>query len=560
MTKVYLLLLFSFILSLFIQVGVFLSGEMDSETALSDPEKVSETYINPKQYNMDILHYDLNLELNIDKKVLIGEVTITGRVNEVNIDTLILNFYDNMKIDYCFINDQPTEFLHTEDKLYIPQKSIRKDTFRIKIKYMGTPQKRGFSSFVFGKLNNIPLVYSMNEPNYASTWFPCNDRPDDKVLIDIKIKADSELVSVSNGKLINTVIEGNKKIYHWKTFYPISTYLISVNSSKYDHFYDYYVDENGDSMRIEYFPLEKHLANAKIDWKEHPKMIEVFAKIFGEYPFINEKYGVTEFLWQMGAMEHQTITSIGSSLVTGRKHFTDIYVHELAHHWWGNCVGPKTWKDIWLNEGFATYSEALYDEYLYGKDALKSNLSSIFDDEYEGTLYNPTEMFSNTVYNKGAWVLHMLRFEIGDSLFFNVLKDYLNTYKFSNASTFDFINVVKKNYKNNVDHFFKQWVFEGEGYIKVDYEWNQKRINDNYECLIKLEQVQKEYSFYKFPLEIKILFDDESEIKNKVELNKKSEQFELKFNKKIKQIVLDPDNWLLAVFNLNNSKGAVKVE
>ena len=279
------------------------------------------------------------------------------------------------------------------------------DTFTIEIKYKGTPQRSGFDGFVFGNVNGKSLVYNISEPIYASTWFPCDDDPADKALLDVEITNDSQFVSVSNGLLVSETNNGNKKTYHYKTVYPISTYLIAVYSAPYKTFYDVYIGLDGkDSMKVEYYVMPEHFEDAKIDFADHVDMMKTLSKIFGEYPFIKEKYGVAEFLWNFGAMENQTITGIGYAFVSGNDFFKDTYVHELAHHWWGNSVGPKTWNDIWLNEGFATYSEALYAEAKHGKDALKSKMQVKFSDNFRGTLYAPKDLFGETVYDKGAWV------------------------------------------------------------------------------------------------------------------------------------------------------------
>ena len=155
--------------------------------------------------------------------------------------------------------------------------------------------------------------------------------------------------------------------------------------------------------------------------------------------------------------------------------FRDTYVHELSHHWWGNSVGPKTWNDIWLNEGFATYSEALYAEAKHGKDALKSKMQSKFSDNFRGTLYAPNNLFGETVYDKGAWVLHMLRFEIGDSSFFKSLHKYYDLYKYSNASVEDFKAVCENVSGMSLDKFFDQWVYTGTDNIFCSYTFSCSR-------------------------------------------------------------------------------------
>lgn len=516
---------------------------------------LSSEYISPNQYKIDILHYNLEIDLFPEKKFLKGIASITGVVKEPGMDRIDLNFYDNLKIKELSLNNKIAEHENKETRLTVFTDGEIQDTFILRIEYEGTPKRAGLSAFVFGEIDGQSLVYNLNEPSYASTWFPCNDMPSDKVLLDIKITNDSSQTSVSNGILINKYLDNNRMTYHWKTIYPISTYLICLYSSRYFSFEDKYISASGETMPIHYYVLAKHVKEAEVDFKATPKMIEVFSKTFGEYPFIKEKYGIAEFLWQMGAMEHQTITGIGSNFVSGKNYFEDVYVHELAHHWWGNAVGPATWKDIWLNEGFATYSEAIYAEAVSGKSALQSTMLSKYADDFTGTLYDPGKnLFSSKVYDKGAWVLHMLRWELGDSVFFKILREYFEAYKYKSASTLDFISVCEQVSKKNMKKFFDQWVFTGTENLQLDYKWKLKVQNDG-KCLIILDLSQKQEQYYPFDFKLEVMFeyDDNKSFSRIYNVNSKEQSIEILLDKIPNQLILDPNNWLLANIKDRNS-------
>ena len=396
------------------------NGSQNSNIYLSD--NIPAGYISSSQYKINVLHYYLNFDLYPEKRLLKGDVTITGLLLDKSMKQIDLNFYDNMKISSLKLNGMSSSYTDKGTTLSIPLTDVSSDSFKVHIVYQGTPKRSGLSSFVFGEINGQSCVYNLSEPDYASTFFPCNDIPSDKALLDIKITNDSSEVSVSNGKLISTTTNGSRRTYYWRTIYPISTYLICLYSSDYKNFSQKYVSQDkSDTMSIEYYAFPNQLKNAKKDFSVNLDIMNFFAKTFGEYPFIKEKYGVAEILWQLGAMETQTITAIGSNFVGGKQFFTDIYAHELSHHWFGDAVGPMTWKDIWLNEGFATYCEALWAEHLGGAGSLQSSMMSKFQDDFPGTVYNPSDLFGSTVYNKGAWVLHMLRHEVSDSVFFKIL-------------------------------------------------------------------------------------------------------------------------------------------
>jgi len=520
------------------------------------PEEIDTNYISANQYKIDVLHYDINISLFPENKSIEAFATVTGVVTDKSLSQIDLNFYDNMTITDIKLNGIKTAYTNVGSVLTIPINKNITDTFKIDIAYKGRPKRMGLSSFVFGEINNNSLVYSLNEPNYASTWFPCNDMPSDKATLDIRITNDTPRVSVSNGILADVKEQGGKRTYHWQTKHPIATYLICLLSSNYTEFDDYYVNEKGDSLKLMYFAIPEHVKSAKTDFEDHPKYLKVFENLFGQYPFMDEKYGVAEFLWQMGAMENQTITTIGSNLVSGRKFFSDVYVHELAHHWWGDAVTPASWKDIWLNEGFATYSEALYFEAVSGPDALKSTMSSKYKRYFRERLYNTDgDLFSQTIYNKGAWVLHMLRKETGDSVFFSILRTYFETFKYKNASTEDFVALCGKMSGKDLTRFFKQWVYEGTGIIEASYSVNTVEVDGGYKVTVKIKQFQQEYPEFQFPLDIKFIFKGESNFTQRtVNVDSKEKTFEFVLKEKPVKILMDPDNWLLAYFTSGEDK------
>ena len=512
-------------------------------------ENADTAYISTNQYDIGILKYDLSLDLYPEEKILKGNATLTGLITNKRISQLDLNFYDNLKISSATIDGKSVKYERTETSISFPLNEVLNDTFKLNIVYEGTPKKVGLSSFVFGEINSHSVIYTLNEPEYASTWFPCDDRPDDKALLDIKITNDTSQVSVSNGKLINISTNGSRKTYYWRTVYPISTYLICLYSSDYKEFDDKYVSQDkSDTMTIRYFAFPNQLDNAKIDFRDHIEMMNYFAKTFGEYPFIKEKYGVAEFLWQFGAEEHQTITGIGSVFIGGRRLFNDIYSHELAHQWFGDAVGLKSWKDIWLNEGFASYCEALYAEHVGGPGALKSVMMSKFHKKFPGKIYDPEDLFSQTIYDKGAWVLHMLRWEIGDTAFFKSMRKYYETYKYKNASIDDFKKICENVTGKNLDYFFRQWIFDGTGIINEECSWNTDKENSDYLLQLNLKQVQTGYKDYKFLMEAEVKFEDNSKQFIKFEVENRNQTSEFKFNKEPVAVIFDSHNRILGTF------------
>jgi aminopeptidase N len=363
-------------------------------------------------------------------------------------------------------------------------------------------------------------------------------------------------MGLSNGLLTDSIQNGDSTTtFNWKSSYPIATYLVSVAVSKYCYWSDTYTSLDGTKqMPVVYYAFPKDSANAYNDWKRTPEMIRFFAKTYGEYPFINEKYGMAMFGWTQGSMENQTLTSMGYLIVDGNNSYEEIVVHELSHQWFGDAVTLKDWKNIWLNEGFATYSEALWEEYTKGKAAYLDYMRKYDYGYFKGTVYAPEGyIFSPsvypTIYQKGGWVLHMLRGVIGDENFFKLLREYFEKYEYKNAETKDFQTLAEEVSGQKMDWFFDEWVYEGTGRPRYEYSWKFENFQDQpntgaYTVRLQLKQVQDDRDVYKMPIKIDV--ETEAGTKEFTIFNDKREQsILLTVDSKPKEVQIDPEGWIL---------------
>ncbi len=501
---------------------------------------------------VDVINYDLDIDVNLKDESITGLAKIKF-IPIFDLDNFIsFDFSSDFDEISVFHNGDNLEFKKISDQINIKLPPNSSDTLEIIIKYSGTPENKGLGSFLFTEDDekDEKRILTLNEPIYASTWFPCNDYPDDKAFLTIAITNDSAYTSVSNGSLIQTKTIEEKKRYTWQTSYPISTYLVGFYSAKYVEISDSLILENDRIIPIKYYIINDDFRKSVYDLEVSKEALKYFDSAFGNYPFEKEKYAIAEFDWQMGAIENQTIVGIGSKLTSGNRFFSDVIVHEAAHHWWGNAVGLKSWEDIWLNEGFSSYSEAMYWENKSGRSSLISTLFSKRMDFNDTKLFDPQGfLFSSTIYNKGAWVLHMLRFEIGENDFSELMKKFFEKYKYSNASTNDFKNIAESISNKNLTKFFDQWVFIGKGFIYADYFLS--KIDDK--PVLRIQQMQDGYEEYHFMLEVNLIGELENTIQ-KFYINSADTTIQLNSEFEIKDIIIDPNNWLLANFIKEDSK------
>ncbi len=494
------------------------------------------------QMAYDVLYYSLELNLDPTKKNLTGSVSIWLQIVEGRLDSIELNLWSGMSVTDVGFSGRRSS--HNNDILTVglDRSYVNGEKVLIQINYEGEPQNSPYNSFDFGEKSGQPMIWTLSQPFGARAWWPCKDVPSDKAdSIDVKVTVPNGLIVVSNGLLKEKVSAGGYTTFWWHETYPIVTYLVSLAIHPYKVSYDDYL-YNGtrDTMKIHFYMFEENEANLKSLNGKTKEMIAHFANLFGEYPFIAEKYGHADFLGG-GAMEHQTCSSFG---------FWNEWVvaHELAHQWWGNMITCESFHHIWLNEGFASYCESLWYEYLNGPGTASEYQMSANYYLGPGTVYVESPETENIFdvglsYKKGSWILHMLRNVIGEEVFFKAIKTYYNSHlQYGTATTEDFESVCEDVSGVNLDKFFHQWVYE-EGFPIYSVSWESTKSKDQYSLVLHLDQKQTDYIFW-VPLDITVTTAD-GETTLVVIDSLASQEFNFSLRSEPLKLEIDRENWVL---------------
>lgn len=508
-------------------------------------------------HDFDVIHYEFDWKLDFEAQRIEGKAAVKMRsLNSLN--KISLHLADNMNVTGITQGQTQLSFIHQNDLLdiYPVQPLNPEEEFTVIISYSGSPE----SGLNFSYHGSDPIIWSLDEPIGAREWFPCFDIPTDKATVKMHITVADNMIVASNGDLIDVAFNKNlTKTYTWEENYPISTYLISVAATNYETFSDYY-SSGSKTMEVLFYAYPEHLTQAIEDFSVTVPMIEFYADVFGEYPFLEEKYGMAEIPGN-ASMEHQTCTSYSSRLVTGTHAYDYINAHELAHQWWGDLVTLTDWADIWLNEGFATYSDALWVENLYGLEGLKSRMDdfkNIYLNYHAGedhSIYDPPlgHLFCVIEYEKAAWVLHMLRFVVGENNFWQILREYAQLYAFSNACTEDFQGVCEQIYGGELGWFFNQWIYEA-GFPTYRFGWGYSNQN---KVRVVINQIQEEFPLFTMPVELAFVLPSGT-VKKVAWVDGEKNFFEFEFQEKPTNVLFDPDSWILCELEDFQKKGTRK--
>ncbi len=395
----------------------------------------------PSQKFVDIDTLSLFVIPDFDKKEITATEEIKGRLAQGK--KLILNLTDDAKILCLKYNGEQLEYHHINNHLIINGSDT---SFSLKIKFKTKPN----GGLFFTENESGRYIYSVNEPIFASEWFACNDTPRDKFFFRLSARVDTNLSVISNGKISSEKILGKEKIVTWLTKYPIASYSVALYLGKYSC-----VRGFSKKVEIAVYAYPSDEAQARKIERLAEETLEIFSQKFGRFPFAKEKLAIVESDWNYGGMENQTAICLGTKFFDA-EYFKDVIVHEIAHEWFGNCVSVSTWDDVWINEGAATFAEAIYWEAIAGKSGYESAINSFRRfDKHEQIRSREKNLFARVVYEKGAMIFHRLRNMLGDEVFFNALRNYLKGYAYSSAGLTELKTEFEKASGKNLSGVFK---------------------------------------------------------------------------------------------------------
>lgn len=430
------------------------------------------TYFSPRNSAISKLQFDLDTALKIDSII-----------------------YHKTSLTY----QRPSHLLL---EVNLPASVNQGVTDSLTIYYQGMPPNNGLGSFEQTDHQGDPVIWTLSEPYGAREWWPTKQNLNDKIdSLDVYVTYPNGNKAGSNGVLVAETTSGGFTTSHWRHRHPIAAYLVAIAVTNYVEFSDTAQLTNG-PLEILNYVYPENIGTAPPAAQATVEIMELFDSLTIPYPFDNEKYGHAQFSWG-GGMEHQTMTFIVAM-------FYSLIAHEAAHQWFGDHVTCGSWEDIWLNEGFATYFEGLTVEFYQNQglwDYWKQQKVQGITSQPGGSVFCPDTTDINRIfdgrlsYNKGAYLLHMLRWQVGDSAFFQGCRNYLNTFGESYAKTDDLIDVMENISGQNLTTFFDQWYY-GEGYPTYQIAWNQQGNTVN--LTVNQTTSHPSVSFYEMPIPVRL--------------------------------------------------------
>ena len=454
------------------------------------------------QRGIDVEHYDIRLKVDTKRKMISGYTDIKIKV----LDNIRFYEFDLIKdyfVSKVTVDSVSLPFKHKKNKILIKAKNIKTNSVtNVRIFYKGKPPvaKRPpwEGGFTWGKSKDgYPWVGVSCQGEGSQIWFPSKEHPSDEPdSVDMFIMVPKPLTVASNGILQNIKDHNNKwHTWHWKTKYNINPYNINFTIGHFDLIERIFPVLNK-PLLVQYYVLKENTEAAQGLLDQAEDFLDFYTRNFGQYPWIKEKFGLVETPYL--GMEHQTINAYGNNYKYNKKGYDWLMLHEMAHEWWGNYLSVSDWADLWIHEGFAVYAEAMYIEEKFGRNEyhkfFRKKMSKKIPHKFPVVTHRNATMsdiYGLDVYNKGAYVLHMLRFLIGDEVFFKTLREFLHIkkdLKNNQVTTQDFINLVNKNTKEDLNWFFKVYLYEkdypvliqntthGSNHTFVELFWKNKNF------------------------------------------------------------------------------------
>jgi aminopeptidase N len=443
-------------------LGCAPQGRSAQRDSIGDP-----VYPKLGNYGYDAQSYSIDLSVDMERNTISGTTGMSA-LAAVDLSAFNLDF-ERFDIARVTVDGAEARFNQSSasELTITPSDPIRAgETFSVTVAYRGEPNSQPSDPgalFSEGWTRYAKGVFVAGEPSGAPSWFPVNDHPCDKALYRLRITVAEPWVVAANGTLATETDNGTTRTYLFTNRDPMASYLVTVDIAEYDRV----TSEGPNGLPIRnYFPKDSS-AELRGSFARTGEMIELFNGLFGPYPF--EVYGVVVVDRPLGfALETQTLSLFGNQAGGIRASAEEVVAHELAHQWFGNSVSLRTWRDIWLNEGFATYAEWLWREKVEGEGTLDSYIRGVHDfarssDLGPPALPEPDDLFNPSVYVRGGLTLYALRVTLNDDELFNrILRTYAQEYRNSNASTEDFIALAERVSNRDLTPFFQAWLYGEE--------------------------------------------------------------------------------------------------
>lgn len=532
------------------------------EAEMKSAAKIQNLTVNPNTQNYDITYHELRFTVDPAIYNISGIVTTTFTAL-ANMSTITFDMSDSMTVSSVTRNGQPLTFTQNTNKelvINFPTAIATGTSATVVITYAGPPESNGFGSFTTTNHNGTPVLWTLSEPFGARDWWPCKQDLNDKVnSIDVYITAPSQYTTVTNGLEVSQTINGSSKTTRFHHGYAIPAYLIAIAVTNYQ----IHNQQAGlGTTASPFFPIVNYMypetaTNNINSVAITPTIMNFYEATFTPYPFRNEKYGHAQFGWG-GGMEHTTVSFMTANGLGA--YSRSLIAHELGHQWFGDKITCGSWRDIWLNEGFATYLASLVIENLDGNTAFvsdKNNMINSITSQTGGAVYlteaeaeSVNRIFSSRLsYNKGAMVLEMLRWKMGDTMFFQALKNYLNdsNLAYAYALTPNLQAHLEAVYGSSLTEFFNDWIYN-QGY--PTYTINATPINSS-QVQITVNQVQSHSSvaYFEMPVEVRLTGSGSQFFDARLENSSNGQQFIVNVPFIVTGVTFDPNKHLISKNN-----------
>ncbi len=511
------------------------------------------TSINANQADYDVDYYGLHINIAFPTQSIIASIDyqITSVVPALN--SVDLDLTNQLIVDSVKVNSLNAPFSHFGEILSItlPSTMTNGQSFLMNVFYHGQPYSGyGYTDGGMGfQTNNGNLVcWTATEPFGSRNWWPCKDTPEDKAdSVKLWIECPSNMTAVTNGVLqSNTDLGGGRRRFYWRHNYPITTYLVAISVANFDMVQKTWNYDSHTMPVYSYTFPNAYVYKQVFDTLTIP-MLNIYSNAFGIYPFVGEKLANVN-CGIYGTMEHQTC-----SFHDPFSYYDPVYllIHENAHQWWGDMITCKTFHHIWLNEGFGTYSESIFYEAAYGTSQAYFNHMQALKYLGGGTIYvedplTQTIFDGNLSYNKGAWVVHMLRGVLGDSTFFRAIKEWTSSsFRYGSATTQDLAASISNSVGTDMTWFFNQWIY-GDGHPDYDYSWQCRRdtINGGFKLEFAVEQTQQSGVLFRMPIRTRLITTGGNRDTTFVN-NAWSQFYSVSVPDSVTGLQFDPQEWIL---------------